>query len=602
MGLVPLRRRAPRTTPGDVAAAAPLGASPWSGLARAVVVAVFFYFAWYQSLDFTAVLMLGFIWAIAAIGLALVLGSAGQMMLCQASFMLIGAYAYGWLTTEESVPTVLAAVAAAIVTGAAAVVLFPVLRLRGYTFALGTIAAGLLVTQVFTTGNWLPGGNFGLANVPSLNLGFTVLVDNAQYMTFALVLLAFLVVVLHQAFGRGFRRRAVQFIHHDEDLLGSVGGNAIALKRTLFLVAAALGGLAGAVYVSAFTFIRPDALGIFESFALALVVVLGGNGRLLGAVLGAVVYQASFTILGDERVEFRFALLGAIVIVMIHFFPYGLLPARAEFVRWLPVLRQRPRRAAGEVPADDPEPPLGVTLSGVTKRFGALTAVSDLTVQVQPGTLVGLVGPNGAGKSTLLDVIASSPATHGQVRIGDHDVALMEPWQRARLGMARTYQRVRLIPTLSVLDNVMAGCDLWAARGRALTEADRVAVARAAIDEVGLTERADDSVEALSFGNRRLVELARVIAGRPRLVLLDEPSSGLNDAEVEAFAAIVRGMHARGCTIILVEHNMPLVQRLVHEVIAMDRGALLAHGETTDVFSLPAFREAYIGRAAEAAA
>src|SRR4051812_25633127 len=204
MRAMPMTRREPHSAPEDSGTATPIGASPWSGLLRGAAVATFLYVAWYQSLDFSAVLMLGFIWAIAAVGLALVLGSAGQMMLCQASFMLMGAYAYGWLTTEESVPTLLALVAAAVAGGIGAMILFPVLRLRGYTFALGTIAASLLVTQVFTTGDWLPGGNFGLANVPNLNLGFTTLTDNEQYVVASVVLLAVLCPALHATFGRGF--------------------------------------------------------------------------------------------------------------------------------------------------------------------------------------------------------------------------------------------------------------------------------------------------------------------------------------------------------------------------------------------------------------
>lgn len=579
-----------------------LDSSPWVGLLKAAAVAGFLYYAWYQSVDFTGVLVFGFIWGIAAIGLALVLGSAGQMMLCQASFMLIGAYVYGWLTTAEAVPTVLAVIGASIGAGLSAVVLFPVLRLRGYVFALGTIAASLLVTQILSTASWVPGGNFGLSNVPNLNLGFVTLSSNSQYIAATILLLLILITALHAVFGRGWRRRAVSCIHHDEDLLGAVGGSAIRLKRILFLVAAVLGGLSGAVYVAAFSFIQPSALDLSESFALALAVVIGGSGRLLGAVLGAVMYQASFVVLGEANVQYRFALLGVIVIVMIRFFPSGLLPARAEFVRWFPLLRQREPRAASSVPSHEPEPPLGIVLTNVTKRFGALAAVDGFSAKIQPGSLVGLVGPNGAGKSTLLDVIASATPTGGSVVIGERDAGPMAPWQRARLGMARTFQRVRLIPG-TVLDNVMAGCDHLAARAtERLTEHERVAIALDAVDQVGLAGRAYDEVNTLSFGDRRLVELARVIASRPRLVLLDEPSSGLNDAQVHNFAELVRRLHLRGCTIILVEHNMHLVQDLVHEVIAMNRGTLLAHGETAEVFDLPEFQEVYIGKSERTAA
>jgi len=563
------------------------------------VVAAFVYLAWSQSPDFSGVLMLGLIWAIAAVGLALVLGLAGQTMLCQASFMLMGAYAYGWLAHDAGVPTLLALLAAAVAGGLGGALLTPTLRLRGYTFALGTIAAALLVTQVATAG-WLPGGNFGLTDIPFVDLGVTTLTSNEQYAWAAGVLLAGIVYALHLTFGRGARSRAVQFIHHDEDLLAFVGGNAVRLKRVLFLVAALLGGVAGGLYAAAFGFIQPEAFGLSESFALALVVVLGGNGRLLGAVLGALIYQMSFNVLGDEHVELRFALLGAIVIATMHFFPYGLLPARQEFVHWLPFLSRPAPRGSSVVPERrDRDTPLGIELNQVTKRFGALTAVASVSTAVRAGALVALVGPNGAGKSTLLDVISGARVSSGSLSIGEQDVTQWSTWQRARLGLARTFQQVRLIPSLTVLENALAGADQWVAKtGHRYPEADRVALARDALRQAGLSEREDSPIDALSFGERRKVELARVIASRPRLALLDEPSSGLDRVEVTALAELIRRLHRGGCTIVLVEHNLPLVQELAEDVIALDQGALLAHGDTAEVFDAAAFKEAYIGAGA----
>ena len=562
------------------------------------MVAGFVYLAWAQSLDFTAVLMLGLIWAIAAVGLALVLGLAGQTMLCQASFMLMGAYAYGWLARDAGVPTVLALLAAGVAGGIGGALLSPTLRLRGYTFALGTIAAALLVTQVASAG-WLPGGNFGLTDIPLIDLGFITLTNNEQYAWATGLLLAAIVYVLHRIFARGARSRAVQFIHHDEDLLAFVGGNAVRLKRVLFLVAALLGGVAGGIYAAAFGFIQPGALGLSESFALALVVVLGGNGRLLGAVLGALIYQMSFNILGDQYVDLRFALLGAIVIATMHFFPFGLLPAREEFIGWLPFLSRPAPRGSSVAPArSDGEAPLGIELNQVTKRFGALTAVASVSTVVKPGALVALVGPNGAGKSTLLDLISGARVSSGSLSIGGRDVTRWSTRERARLGVARTFQQVRLIPSLSVLENALAGADQWAAEnGHRYSEADRVAVAREALHQAGLSEREESPIDALSFGERRRLELARAIASRPRLALLDEPSSGLDKAEVAAFAELIRRLHNDGCTILLVEHNLALVQEVAEDVIALDQGALLAHGGTEEVFEAPAFKEAYIGAA-----
>jgi ABC-type branched-subunit amino acid transport system ATPase component len=222
--------------------------------------------------------------------------------------------------------------------------------------------------------------------------------------------------------------------------------------------------------------------------------------------------------------------------------------------------------------------------------------VDGLTLSIPPGALTALIGPNGAGKTTLLDLIAADQwVTAGHIAIGGVDVTRMGHVKRARLGIARTYQRVRLVPSLNVLDNVLLGVDQAVRGDRRVRESSRRARAMATLDDVGLADRHDASVGILSFGERRLVEMARAIASRPRLVLLDEPSSGLNDGETEEFAAVIRRLHGTGATIILVEHNLAFVRSLAVDIIAMHLGHLLAHGATEDVFALPAFQEAYVG-------
>jgi branched-chain amino acid transport system ATP-binding protein len=275
------------------------------------------------------------------------------------------------------------------------------------------------------------------------------------------------------------------------------------------------------------------------------------------------------------------------------------MPSREDFKGWIPT-----RRRPATIEADqshhelDPIKPLGVDLKAVTKQFGALRAVDRLTLSISPGKLTALIGPNGAGKTTLLDLIAGEQAvTSGTIAVGGADVTHTGRVRRARLGIARTYQRVRLIPSLNVIDNVMLGVDQAMRREGKAGEAQRRRRGEAALQDVGIPHRWNTPVETLTFGERRLVEMARAIASRPRLVLLDEPSSGLNDAEIEAFADVVRRLHGTGCTIILVEHNLPFVRSLAEDIIALDFGHLLAHGQTEEVFRMPAFQEAYVGLA-----
>jgi ABC-type branched-subunit amino acid transport system ATPase component/ABC-type branched-subunit amino acid transport system permease subunit len=574
---------------------------PIAGLLRITAVIALLVAGWYQSYDFTGVLSLAAIWGVATIGLGLVLGAAGQISLCQASFVLVGAYFYGAVSVTWKGPTLVALIGSAAAGGAAALLVSPVLRAKGYYLALATTAVSLLADQVATTATWIPGGVAGLSSIPSLKIGPLQINTETRYLWFTVAVIVVIMLLIHVRYGVGKLRRAVQALHHDEGLLAAFGGSPALLKLNVFVVGGALAGLAGGLYAGNYNFVSDQGFGLQESFALALAVMIGGSGRLMGALLGAIVYEMSYTILPNSVADYRFAFLGAIVIATMHFFPRGLMPSREDFKGWIPTRR---RRATVEVDAShhelDPIEPLEVELRGVTKQFGALRAVDRLTLTIDPGKLTALIGPNGAGKTTLLDMIAGEQhVTSGRIAVGGADVTNRGRVGHARMGIARTYQRVRLVPSLNVLDNVLLGVDQAVRRDRRASEAERRRRAEAALEDVGMANRWETPVATLTFGERRLVEMARAIASRPRLVLLDEPSSGLNDAEIDAFAEVIRRLHGTGCTIILVEHNLPFVRALAEDIIALDFGRLLAHGETEQVFELPAFQEAYVGLAEE---
>lgn len=596
------------TAPGRADEATPSGVEPRripvAGLLRIAAVIALLVAGWYQSYDFTGVLGLAAIWAVATIGLGLLLGAAGQISLCQASFVLVGAYLYGAVSVTWKGPTLLALIASAAAGGAAAMLVSPVLRARGYYLALATTAVSLLADQVATTATWIPGGVAGLSSIPSLKIGPLQINTETRYLWFTILLIAVIMLVLHVRYGIGKARRAIQALHHDEGLLAGFGGSPARLKLNVFIVAGVLAGLAGGLYAGNYTFVSDQGFGLQESFALALAVMIGGSGRLMGAVLGALVYEMSYTILPSSLSDYRFAFLGAIVIATMHFFPRGLMPSREDFKGWIPATRRRPAKPGSDQEHHelDPLEPLGVELQHVTKQFGALRAVADLTLSISPGKLTALIGPNGAGKTTLLDMIAGDQrVTSGKIAVGGADVSRKGRVARARMGIARTYQRVRLVPSLNVLDNVLLGVDQAVRSHGRVSEVARRRRAEASLEDVGMGHRSSTPVSTLTFGERRLVEMARAIASRPRLVLLDEPSSGLNDAEIEAFAEVIRRLHQTGCTIILVEHNLPFVRSLAEDIIALDFGRLLAHGQTEEVFGLRAFQEAYVGLAEQPA-
>src|SRR3954470_17125344 len=297
---------------GQEVEAAPRRRVPVAGLLRTATVAVFIYVAWYQSADFISLLSLAAIWAVATVGLGLVLGSAGQISLCQASFVLVGAYFYGTVAKQWSGPTLVALLASGAGGAAAAMITSPVLRARGYYLAIATMAVSLLTDRIVTTASWIPGRNTGIIGVPALSFAGIDINTQNSYLIFTVILLAIIVPILHMRYGMGNMRRAIQALHHDEDLLAGFGGNSAALKLQIFVVVGMLAGLAGGLYAGNFGYVSDNGFGLQESFALALAVFIGGNGRLLGAILGAFVYEASFTILGNGLSDYRFAFLGAV--------------------------------------------------------------------------------------------------------------------------------------------------------------------------------------------------------------------------------------------------------------------------------------------------
>jgi branched-chain amino acid transport system ATP-binding protein len=243
--------------------------------------------------------------------------------------------------------------------------------------------------------------------------------------------------------------------------------------------------------------------------------------------------------------------------------------------------------------------------TGVSKRFAGITALDDVSVCVDPGELVALIGPNGAGKTTLFNCLAGvMPADRGTFRLDGRDVAGLAPHERSRLGLARTFQQVELFAGMSVLDHLLVadraqrqGGGLWRdLTGRSRPTDEELARCRAVLDLVGLGADADRPGESLSLGRGRVVELARALVGEPRLLFLDEPSSGLDAGETGELATVLEVMRReRDTAILLCEHDVPLVERLATRTYVLDCGRLIAEGPTADVLSRPEVRTAYLG-------
>jgi branched-chain amino acid transport system ATP-binding protein len=234
-----------------------------------------------------------------------------------------------------------------------------------------------------------------------------------------------------------------------------------------------------------------------------------------------------------------------------------------------------------------------LALHDVSRRFGGLNAVDGVTFSLAKGEIVGLIGPNGAGKTTLINLITGvHPATSGRVRFEDHDITRMKPYRIARLGLARTFQIVQPFPRMSVVENVAAGA-LFCGHAGSVREAH--AIAREHLAFTGLADLADRPAASLTLARRKRLELAKSLAMRPRLLMLDEVNAGLNPTEIEEALGIIRRIAEQGVTIIVIEHLMKVVLSISHRVVVLHHGQLIAQGAPRDVIGDRRVIEAYLG-------
>jgi len=365
-------------------------------------------------------------------------------------------------------------------------------------------------------------------------------------------------------------------------------------------------------------------------------------GSVWGVVLGAAVLQllqswflpdlTSWThalgeLVGSEwlqHVDFVEAIeliFGIILVVMMLFRREGLIPA----TRKTPALSFAAQHVAGvqrggftgldRIGRWEQRRGNALEVRGLTVRFGGLTALDKVDVVVPAGGVVAVIGPNGSGKSTLFNVITGLiEAQEGKITFEGADILGLRPHQIVERGIARTFQNIRLFPNLTVLENVLIGQHSRLATGPlgavlrlGRSRAEETAARRWALDIIALfgnrlAPRANQTVSGLSYANRRRVEVARALATRPRLLLLDEPTAGMNPAETLELAEQIKSLHALGLTILLIEHKLDVVTRLADTVVVLDHGDKIAEGRADEVRRDEAVLRAYLGRAAREAA
>ncbi len=538
----------------------------------------------------TNLLVLGAAWSIATLGLTVLLGNTGQISLAQATFYGIGAYAVALGTARYGVEWWIALPAGLAASAAAGVVLgMTTLKLGGHYLAMVTICFQIIFTQVAT--NWVPvtGGPDGISDIH--RPGFVAPLNTAQrYAWFALgvlVVVAVLVGVLKQtALGRSMRA-----VRENELAAEALGVDTLRVKVTAFALSAAIAALGGAIYASGFRYISPDSFSLDHSIELLAMVLVGGSESVLGSVLGAFLLTFLPEWLRDLK-SIYLVVYGAVIILVIIFMPEGLWGYARLLGRRLtrpsPLPRARhPLAIGGRGEAGEPL----LEVDNLAKHFGGLKAVDGIDFVVRRGEVHALIGPNGSGKTTCINLISGLYVpTFGGIRFLGRPIAGVRPNRIARRGMARTFQNIRLFRELTVRDNVLVGSQRAGGGEAAVRER-----AVAALEFVGIADKAHERCKNLPYGTQKLVEIARALAGTPELLLLDEPAAGLNQTEKQELVELLERLHDSGLTMLLVEHDMSLVSQLSKAITVLNFGKKISEGKPDDVLADPVVIEAYLG-------
>ncbi len=559
------------------------------------------------------VLSVAGIYGLLGLGYQFIFGHAGALALSQGTFMGVGAYASGVLALRAGLPF---DVALPLSIGApvllALVVAAPVLRLDTHYFALATLIISQVVLLVATEWQSLTGGANGLGGVPPLQVlgrviqpGWPLLATTWAFVA-AGALLAWQIT-------RGRLGQAWACMRAAPAAASAIGLDAARLRLVAFLLSAAYAGLAGSLYVHVLRVVSPDALGFPVVVTCLTIVVVGSRLRPAGALMGALLIVQ----LPEWFREFRdYYLLayGCILLAVVVLMPAGLLGTLEGWAaRLLPAAPAR-QQAMRPLPAPAGQRALFGTpmleARGLSKQFGGVKALDLVDLRVMPGEALGLIGPNGSGKTTFVNLVSGLyQPDFGTVRLGGEDVTGRPAYRLARAGIARTFQTVSLVEDMTALDNVAVARDV-AAIG--LPAALRVGVhdpaqARARgeaawlLDSMGAGDAAMKLAGSLPYGVRRRVEIARALASRPRLLLLDEPAAGLNETEQADLAARLRGLLDDGLALLVIEHNMAFLAPLVDRMACLDAGRLIAEGAPADVKADRRVIEAYLGTPAEPA-
>jgi ABC-type branched-subunit amino acid transport system permease subunit/ABC-type branched-subunit amino acid transport system ATPase component len=532
------------------------------------------------------------IYTILATSFNLLIGFAGLFAFGHAVFYALGAYVTALTAQRLHLPFPLPLLGSVLSTGAVGLaVALPSLRISGIYLIITTLALQVIAIDVIINWTSLTGGPTGISAIPAIRLFGVSMSGPVLFLPVALVTaaLCFLVAchIGNSPFGRALRA-----MRENESAAVSVGKNIFYMKVSVFGISAALASVAGSLFAYYLTYVGADSFQVSETVLILSMVVVGGTGNLVGSVIGAGILVALPQALAfidlptGTAAQLRLLIYGSVLILFLVFRPEGLL--------------REPRRIGRRALADAGAVAIDVAIAasadrivlegtGLQKRFGGITAIAALDVRLSSGRITGLVGPNGAGKTTAFNLLTGFlPADRGVIRFRGEALHNLRPHELVRAGIARSFQDLRLFNGMSVLENVLVA--LPRQRGDHLLnlflrpllvrrqDAANAQRAMAILEFIGLTHRAFDLAEDLSYAEEKLLVVARSIATEAQVLLFDEPLSGLDAAATRKIIGLLRRLASANKAICIIEHDLEAIRTACDHLIYLDEGRALAEG------------------------